>query len=191
MKIESLTDEKKYTCVNEFKARCYLFYRKYQINKVLFEDNTDVYGDLESPKLINNALVDYLLLQFHIITDPANFGKTDKNLSIYFFLEWPWEPDVKEKLSELSKKLKAFVQFERDKNPRHKLLAHWDVKTILDANEPLGAFSLGDEIEFFQNLNEFIKIMQKAMGYQEDWDIFTAERADEIDFLKIIKSGAA
>ena len=189
MKIENLTDEEKYKCFIEFKTRCYFFYRTYQINKVLFEENTDVYNDLDSTKLINNVLVDHLLLQLHIITDPANFGKSDKNLSVFFFLEWAWEIDVKDKLSELAQKLKKFVHFKRDKNPRHKLLAHWDVETILNVTEPLGAFQLGDEIDFFKNLNEFIQVMEKAMGYQEEWDIFTDKMADETKFLKIIKSG--
>jgi hypothetical protein len=151
----------------------------------------DVYNDLDSPKLINNALIDHFLLQLHIITDPANFGKSDKNLSVFFFLEWAWENDVKDKLSELAQRLKKFVHFERDKNPRHKLLAHWDVETILNVKEPLGAFQLGAEIDFFKNLNEFIQVMEKAMGmgYQEEWNIFTDKKADETKFLKIIKSG--
>jgi hypothetical protein len=190
MKIENLTDEEKYKCVMGFKTRCYFFYRTYQINKVLFEENTDVYNDLDSPKLINSVLVDHILLQFHIITDPANFGKTDKNLSVFFFLEWAWENDIKDKLSELAQKLKKFVHFKRDKNPRHKLLAHWDVETILNVTEPLGTFQIGDEIDFFENLNEFIQVMEKAMGYQEEWDIFTDKMADETKFLKIIKSGS-
>jgi len=63
------------------------------------------------------------------------------------------------------------------------------VATILNVTEPLGAFQLGDEIDFFKNLNEFIQVMQKAMGYQEEWDILTDEMADETKFLKIIKSG--
>jgi hypothetical protein len=112
MKIESLTDDEKYKCIDEFKTRCYFFYRTYRINKVLFEENIEVFNglDLDSPKFINDALVDHLLLQFHIITDPATFGESDKNLSVFFFLEWGWEPDVKEKLKELSNNLKAFVK---------------------------------------------------------------------------------
>ena len=189
MKIGNLTDEEKYKCVIEFKTRCYFFYRTYQINKVLFEENMDVYNDLASPKFINNALIDHLLLQLHLITDPAKFGKSDKNLSVFFFLEWAWEIDVKGKLSELAEKLKKFVNFEQDKNPRHKLLAHWDVATILKVTEPLGAFKLGEEIDFFKNLNEFIQVMEKSMGYQEEWDILTDKMADETILLKIIKSG--
>ena len=190
MKIENLTDEEKYKCVKEFKNRCYYFYRTYQITKVLYEENINVYNDLVSPKFINNALIDHLLLQPHLITDSANFGKSDKNLSIFFFLEWTWEIDVKDKLSELAEKLKKFVNFERDKNPRHKLLAHWDVATILKVTEPLGAFKLGEEIDFFKNLNEFIQVMEKAMGwYQVEWNIFTNKDADETKLLKIIKSG--
>jgi hypothetical protein len=190
MKIENLTDEEKYKCFIEFKTRCYYVYRTYQINKVLFEENEDVYNNLESPKFINNALIDHFLLQLHLITDPVNFGKSeDKNLSVFFFLEWAWKIDVKDKLSELAQKLKYFVNFERDKNPRHKLLAHWDVATILNVTVPLGAFHIGEEINFFKNLNEFIQVMGNAMGYQEDWDIFTDKKADETKFLNIIKSG--
>lgn len=191
MKIENLTDDQKYKCYIEFKTRCYFLYRTYQINKVLFEENTEIYNDLDSPRLINDSLVDHLLLQFHIITDSANFGKSDKNLSVFFFLEWDWEADVKYKLSELAQKLKKFVTFKRNKNPRHKLLAHWDVATILHGTEPLGAFKLGDEIDFFKNLNEFIQVMQKAMGHQESWDIFTDKKADETKLLEIIKSNTS
>lgn len=187
MDIKNLTKDERYKCFIEFKSRCYLLYRTYQINKVLFEENTEIYNDIDSPKLINGALVDHLLLQFHIITDPANFGKSDKNLSVFFFLEWEWEADVEKKLYELAKKLKEFVTFEKNKNPRHKLLAHWDVATILKSSEPLGAFKDGDEVEFFNNLNEFIQIMHDAMGCQENWDIFTDERADEKLLLENIR----
>ena len=189
MKIENLTDDQKYKCFIEFKTRCYFFYRTYQINRVLFEENMEAYNDLDSPKFINNALVDHLLLQLHIITDPANFGESlDKNLSVFFFIEWDWEVEVKDKLSELAKKLKKFVTFKRNKNPRHKLLAHWDVETIFKGTEPLGAFKLGQEMDFFKNLNEFIQVMQKAMGYQENWDILTDKKADETKLLDILKS---
>lgn len=189
MKIEDLNDDEKYRCFIEFKTRCYFFYRTYQINRTLFEGNTYIFGDLESPKLINNALVDHCLLQLHIVTDSANFGKNDKNLSVFFFLEWPWEPHVKEKLSVLAENLKKFVEFKRDKNPRHKLLAHWDVATILNAKEPLGAFKLGAEVDFFNNLDCFIQTIQNAMGYEENWSILTSKRADEADFIRIIESG--
>jgi hypothetical protein len=191
MKIEKLTLDEKYKCINEFKTRCYFLYRLYRINKVLFEDNTEIYNDLTSPKLINGALIEHLLLQFHLVTDKANFGEIDKNLSIFFFLEWSWKPDVETKLKALAGKLKFFVDFKKSENPRHKLLAHWDVATILKAKEPLGSFSLGDEVNFFDNLNEFIKIMQNSMGYSENWDMFTEEQADEIKLLRIIQSGSS
>ena len=189
MNIENLTLEEKYKCINEFKVRCYFLYRLYQINKVLFEDNTDIYNDLDSPKLINGTLIDTIILQFHIITDEASFGKNDKNLSVFFFLEWPWESSVEEKLKSLAQGLKQFVDCKKNENPRHKLLAHWDVKTILTAKEPLGAFKLGEEINFFESLNEFIKVMQKSMGYSDKWDIFTDKKADEFKLLEIIKKG--
>jgi hypothetical protein len=131
MEIKNLTENEKNKCIIEFKTRSYFVYRTYRINKVLFEEDTEIYGNLDFPKFINNALIDHILLQFHIITDPANFGKNDKNLSVFFFLEWPWELEVKSKLESLGQKLKKFVDFIRDKNPRHKLLAHWDVATIL------------------------------------------------------------
>ena len=187
MEIEKLTLDEKYKCIDEFKARCYFLYRLYRINKVLFEDNTAIYNDLDSPKLINGALIDHLLLQFHLVTDKASFSKTDKNLSIFFFLEWSWEPDVATKLKTLAEMLKKFVDFQKSENPRHKLLAHWDVATILKAKEPLGSFPLGEEVNFFENLNEFIKIMQNSMGYSEKWDMFTEEKADEMQLLKIIQ----
>jgi hypothetical protein len=190
MKIEDLTDDEKYKCYIEFKTRCYFLYRTYQINKTLFEDNTDIYGDLDSPKIINSALIDHFLLQLHIVTDPANFGKNDKNLSVFFFLEWSWEPQVKEKLSKLAKELKGFVTFKREENPRHKMLAHWDVSTILNAEEPLGAFELGAEVEFFNNLNSFIQIMQEALGYNKSWNILTDKKADEAALVKIISSSS-
>lgn len=149
MNLEELTDYQKQKCFDEFKARCYLFYRIYQINNVLFEENSSLYGDLNSPILINNALVDHILLQFHLITDKAKFGKSDKNLSIFFFLEWNWEPEIKKELLHLALELKAFVEFDKYKNPRHKLFAHWDVKTILENKEPLGAFAVDEEKSFF------------------------------------------
>jgi hypothetical protein len=113
MNLENLTLEEKYKCINEFKARCYFLYRLYQINKVLFEDNTDIYNDLDSPKFINGTLIDTIIMQFHIFTDKASFNKNDMNLSVHFFLEWPWESSVEEKLKSLAQGLKQFVDFKR------------------------------------------------------------------------------
>jgi hypothetical protein len=56
--------------------------------------------------------------------------------------------------------------------------------------EPLGSFPEGDGIEFFQNLNEFIQTMQKALGHQDEWNILSDEKADEKDLLDIIKTGS-
>jgi len=189
MEIENLTKNEKNKCIVEFKTRSYFVYRIYRTNKLLFEENMESYGNCDSLKFINNALVDHILLQFHIITDPANFKK-DKNLSVFFFLEWPWEQEVKSKLESLGHKLNTFVDFGRDKNPRHKLLAHWDVATILSVQEPLGSFPEGNEIEFFQNLNEFIQTMQKAMGHKDEWNILSDKKADGKDLLSVINTGS-
>jgi hypothetical protein len=187
LKIENLTDDQKNKCVTEFKTRCYFVYRIYQITKKVFGENKEIFDNLESPKIINDSLIDHIILQFHIITDSACFGKSDKNLSVFFFLEWGWEADIKDKLSELANKLKDFVTSEKNKNPRHKLLAHWDVDTILNESEALGAFEPGAEMDFFKNLNEFIQILQKEMGHQDDWDILTDKKTDEIELIDIIK----
>lgn len=189
MDLENLTVNEKEKCIREFKTRCYWFHRTYRINRTLFENNTEIFGTLDSPKALNNALVDYLLLQFHIITDPANFGKKDKNLSVFFFLEWSWEPDVKLKLETLAKKLKEFVDFKGKHNPRHKLLAHWDVATILTSTGPLGAFSVGQEIDFFKNLNDFIETMGNVFCFQDDWTILSDTKDDEDILVEIIKAG--
>jgi len=190
MDLENLTDDEKMKCISEFKTRCYWFHRTYRINRTLFEENLEIFGSLESPKALNNALVDYLLLQFHIITDPAKFGKKDKNLSVFFFLEWSWEPEVKWKLKTLAQKLKEFVDYKRKDNPRHKLLAHWDVATILSGSWTLGGFTLGKEIEFFNNLNDFIETMSLSVGFQDEWTILSKTRADEDALVDIIKAGA-
>jgi hypothetical protein len=190
MNLENLTVDEKRKCISEFKTRCYWFYRTYNINRTLFENNLELFGSLESPKVLNNALVDYLLLQPHIITDPANFGKRNKNLSIFFFLEWSWKPEVKRKLETLAQKLKKFVDFKSEHNPRHKLLAHWDVETIIASTGVLGAFSVGEELEFFNNLNDFIETMINAVGFQYEWTILDDARADEGILVDIIRAGA-
>jgi hypothetical protein len=190
MNLENLTDDEKRKCISEFKTRCYWFYRTYRINQTLFENNLELFGSLESPKVLNNALVDYLLLQPHIITDTANFGKRNKNLSVFFFLEWSWKPEVKRKLETLAQKLKKFVDFKSEDNPRHKLLAHWDVATIITSTGALGAFSVGEELEFFNSLNDFIETMINAIGFQYEWTILDDTRADEDVLVDIIKAGA-
>jgi hypothetical protein len=190
MNLENLNDDEKRKCISEFKTRCYWFYRTYRINRTLFEKNPGVFGSLESPKFLNNALVDYLLLQPHIITDPANFGQKDKNLSVFFFLEWPWGPEVKLKLKTLAQKLKEFVDFKRKGNPRHKLLAHWDVETIISSSGALGGFPAGEELKFFDNLNDFIETMVNAVGFQDEWTILDDRRADEDVLVDIIRAGA-
>lgn len=190
MNLENLTHNEKMKCIREFKARCYWFYRTYRIYKTLFENDREIFGSLESPKFLNNALVDYLLLQPHIITDPANFGKKDKNLSVFFFLEWSWNPKVKLKLKTLAQKLKESVEFERKDNPRHKLLAHWDVGTIIASSGALGSFPAGKELEFFNNLNDYIETMANVFGFQDGWTILDDTRADEGVLFDIIKAGA-
>ena len=190
MDFDNLTLNEKTRCIDEFKTRCYWFYRIYKINKALFEENHELYGDLETPRFINNALVEYQLLQPHLITDQPTFG-SGRNLSVFFFLEWTWEPEVLGKLASLADKLKQFVDFKRKENPRNKLLAHWDVETILTTIGSLGSFRIGEEADFFENLNTFIETMVSAFGLQDDWTIMTDAKADEESMIKIIKAGKA
>jgi hypothetical protein len=194
MDLNNLTVCEKRKCISEFKAHCYYIYRTYKITSYLFDENANLFKSLKSPLFINDALVDHFLLQLHIITDSAGFGKTDKNLSVSFFLQWSWEPEVRQKLKKLAEKLKKFVCFKPEENPRHKLLAHWDVKTIITnygKNEALGAFQEGEELEFFNNLEEFIEIMVKEFMLTDDWTILDDSQADEQQLLDIIKAGIA
>ena len=110
---------------------------------------------------------------------------------MFFFLEWTWDPEVYKKLAALASKLKQFVEFERHDNPRHKLLAHWDVNTILSSVGPLGSFIVGEETMFFKNLNEFIETMVTEYGLNDDWTILTDSKADEECMINIIKAGTS
>ncbi len=97
---------------------------------------------------------------------------------------------MKLKLETLAQKLKEFVEFERKDNPRHKLLAHWDVATILSSPGTLGGFSVGKELEFFNNLNDFIETMAITVGFQDEWTILSDTKADEDVLVDIIRAGA-
>jgi hypothetical protein len=93
-------------------------------------------------------------------------------------------------LEALAQKLKDFVDFERKDNSRHKLIAHWNVTTILSSHRALGGFSVGQEVDFFNNLNDFIETMGRVFCLQDDWTILSNTRADEDILVKIIKTGS-
>jgi hypothetical protein len=96
-----------------------------------------------------------------------------------------WDAGTKAQLIELRDKMLPFAA--RMKKPRNKLLAHNDLATILSAAE-LGAFNEGEDIEYFEHLKAFAKIVVNTV-LCEHFDYDTAVPTDVALFVEAFDRG--
>ena len=129
---------------NHFAA---LYERNEHRRELLSEVANTFFGDL------NLILIDYLLLQFCKLTDPAGSHPDRTNLTTNYILGLEWSAETKKVLASANAELLAF----RSKivDARRKLIAHLDITARL-GQTGLGSFSEGDEAAFWSALQNFV-----------------------------------
>ncbi|MBI3583880.1 MAG: hypothetical protein HY096_08025 [Nitrospinae bacterium] len=133
---------------------------------------------------INIIFINYLLLEFAKITDPAKtYG--EENFTIDNIIESIcWPPEVEQKLKDLNNETEKFRKY--IKKARNKLLAHRDKKTIL-SDKILGEFPEGEEERFLTNLEEICNITHEACFNSIFGKIVPSSDGDVLDLKKALK----
>lgn len=133
---------------------------------------------------LNTILINYLLLEFVKITDPA-VSKGEENFTIDNIIESVrWPTGVEEKLKVLNEEAKGFRA--HIKKARNKLLAHIDKKTIL-SDKRLGGFPGGKDERFLTILEEIWNIIHKACFNSIGGTIQVSMIGDVEDLKKALK----
>ncbi len=119
----------------------YFWIRKvHNTYKTLFED-TSTRELLEKVAIsffqdLNKIIIEYLILQFCKITDPAKM-KNGLNLTVEYVVKYmDWSPDIKKNLESIMSKLQEFRKLIVP--ARHKVIGHPDVKVIISKNQMIG-----------------------------------------------------
>lgn len=147
--------------VREFWEVCNGVYECWLARRGLFDDNAELeqLGRTHSAQLLAHLGIITrrdLLHQIAKLHDPARqFGQS--NLSIGFVIDnGLWDRETRMRLSMVRAKLDGFAELLRQ--ARNKLMAHNDLAAIL-ADQPLGQFPFGADIEYFKNLQELVDIV--------------------------------
>jgi hypothetical protein len=150
--------------VDEFWEICNAAYESWLARRGLFEDNAELeqLGRMNSAEFLRHLDivmrrdVQHQIAKLH---DPATqFGQS--NLSIGYVIESGlWDRETRMRLGTLKAKLDAFASLLKD--ARNKLTAHNDLATIL-ADQLLGQYSIGADVEYFKNLQELVDILAGA-----------------------------
>jgi hypothetical protein len=153
----SMTD----TIIKEFGDECHRVFAFWRMLKCLFDDNTDV-TCLKAPHYehffytIRSALYDACTQGIVRLHDPAiQLGR--KNLTVNYIVEkMQWSAQQKGKLEDLRREMRRFV--DKLKPGRNRFTAHNDLDTLLQ-KIPFGLFEIGEDQEYFCNLEQFASIV--------------------------------
>ena len=139
---------------------------------------------------LSEILIDYLLLEFSKITDPA-ITKGESNLTTNYIVEKiDWEKEDREKLSQYNEELKSFTAYFKD--ARNKLLAHFDLKVSINDNiKSLGGFPKGADKEFLHVLWGFCNYASVKKNSQFLGDINLANGDGTLDLIHALRKGLA
>jgi hypothetical protein len=100
---------------------------------------------------------EYTLLQIIKLHDKADMHG-NHTLGIDYVLKYGnWSDSARLDLKKLAKQLNDFA--EQLKGVRNKILSHNDLDTIL-AGATLGGFAKGDDVKYFETLQEFVNIVR-------------------------------
>ena len=133
---------------------------------------------------INMILLNYILLEFVKITDPA-ITKWQEHFTIDNLIESiDWPQDVQQKLKSLNDKTKTFRSYTI--KARNKLLAHND-KDVFLTNKILGEFPKGEDETFLKTLEDICDITHTACFNSIFGHISVAMHGDVLDLKKTLK----
>jgi len=139
---------------------------------------------------------EYWMLQVSKLLD-KKFSCNDRskpNLVVAYVLEEiPWPKTIVDRLSALRDQMESFS---RQLEPaRHKIFAHQDLEVhTKHGNKWFGGFSIKDDERFYQNLLEFLNLVQAELfGSPElewphlEWPHFAETDAQE--FMEVLEKG--
>lgn len=160
-------------------------YECWVTHKKLFDENSD------SEKTLSKAIYffcrlsvitqEYSILQICKLHDPASSGGKC-NISILYMIE-KFGPDLPE-LKKIKEKMDAFYCIV--KNPRNKLLAHNDGRSLA-LGESMGAFEEGLDEEYFDNLKKFADLVSRK--YLSTPFVYNdLSVADVCEFLEVLRN---
>jgi hypothetical protein len=128
-------------------------------------------------------LVEYALLQFSKITDPAKSGKNFNLTTNYILQELSWPEDIYQKLEQINARLMSFRKYIEP--ARSKRVAHIDLHAQLIQRQSLGGFPEGADEEFLEDLQEFV---QTANEYFNPGDHLSITVAMGNDTYKLVRA---
>jgi hypothetical protein len=147
------------TIIDQFCTVCTSVRNDYDLYRSLFETDRqtlDLYKSI-APLCFGDVcriLKENVYIQFCKITDPAKTGKKSNLTTNYLVEEISWPDTVSQRLREINARLMAFRELIEP--ARSKRIAHVDLPAQIEQWGNLGAFPQGSEIEFLQNLQDFI-----------------------------------
>ncbi len=156
-------------------------------HKRLFDENDRQERTIGKAKCFTNRLSritqEYTLLQICKLHDPPVRGNSI-NITINYILEFgDWGSD-KEKIQGIVSRLNNL--FERIKPARNKVIAHNDLKELIDEEATLGAFPDGLDDKYFSVLQVLVnEVNEKWFDGPCPFDNFAGADVDE--FLSILE----
>ena len=167
--------------------------------RVIHRIYEELFADVDSQKMmektapsffqdLNNVVVDYLLLQFAKITDPAvTDGK--ENLTVDYLVNTiQWTEEWKKQLIPLRNRAMELRPYLKD--GRHKILAHSDLKTAITGEE-MGGFPKGKDKEFLDALENLCNLAYKGCFSSVFGKISVGTAGDVLDFKNVLQKALA
>lgn len=165
------------TCFNTFDA---LFQQEHRPKDLLQRTAPLFFYEL------NNVLLEYCRLQACKLTDPAE-SRGEESLTVCNLNEHLQREDL---LNQAIKDAAAGLMRYRDlvKRARNKVIAHLDKKAVL-ANQPIGAHSEQDVIDFLAALQTYNDEVGRAVGEGPLDFTSTSGDGDVLDLLRFLRAG--
>jgi hypothetical protein len=112
-------------------------------------------------RAINAILVEYVLLQFSKITDPAKTGNNFNLTTNYILQKLKWPEEIYQKLEQINARLMSFRRYIEPE--RSKRIAHIDRDAQL-IGQSLGGFPEGADQQFLEDLQEFVAVANRYLS---------------------------
>lgn len=149
---------------SKFCELCERAYAVWRIHRVLFDENPNwnaIGNSPAGPGMIHISEVsqEYMLLQIRKLHDPA-VQREHATLGIDYIMRFGgWDAPMLARLKALKSDLDKFSLQLRD--VRNRILCHNDLEVHLKG-ETLGDFPLGEDIRYFEKLQEFVNIVHES-----------------------------
>ncbi|MFP5213037.1 MAG: hypothetical protein ACLGPL_06620 [Acidobacteriota bacterium] len=139
---------------------------------------------------LNEILLNYFLLEAAKLTDPITSGRERKeNFTVANLVETiEWPPDCLEEIYELKGVTDTFRGYIKD--PRNKLIAHYDKQTVI-SGEIQGSFPEGEDEKFLKALERMCNIMSDVAFDEPVGKMVAPHPGDVLDLKKALQKAIA